>query len=180
MRHPVNLLRAGVLVHQDDGGKAGSHPQQQYDQLDSESIGKGRFGDWIENVQDWGISRNRYWGTPLNVWECECGHQHAVGSRQELVEMSGNPEAANVELHRPYIDEITVTCPKCGKPMKRVPEVIDCWFDSGSMPFAQHHYPFENKEVFKGSVPGRLYFRGGGSDQRLVLFPAGDFNIAFQ
>ena len=103
--------------------------------------------------RDWGISRNRYWGTPLNIWECECGHQHAVGSRQELVEMSGNPEAANVELHRPYIDEITVTCPKCGKPMKRVPEVIDCWFDSGSMPFAQHHYPFENEEVFKAQFP---------------------------
>ena len=118
-----------------------------------ESIGKGRFGDWLENVQDWGISRNRYWGTPLNIWECECGHQHAVGSRQELVEMSGNSEAANVELHRPYIDEITVTCPKCGKPMKRVPEVIDCWFDSGSMPFAQHHYPFENEEVFKAQFP---------------------------
>ena len=118
-----------------------------------ESIGKGRFGDWLENVQDWGISRNRYWGTPLNIWECECGHQHAIGSRQELVEMSGNPEAANVELHRPYIDEITATCPKCGKPMKRVPEVIDCWFDSGSMPFAQHHYPFENEEVFKAQFP---------------------------
>ena len=114
-----------------------------------ESIGKGRFGDWLENVQDWGISRNRYWGTPLNIWECECGHQHAIGSREELFELSGNEAAKTVELHRPYIDEITITCPKCGKPMHRVPEVIDCWFDSGAMPFAQHHYPFENKEVFE-------------------------------
>ncbi|MFQ9986039.1 MAG: isoleucine--tRNA ligase, partial [Lachnospiraceae bacterium] len=104
-----------------------------------ESIGKGRFGDWLENVQDWGISRNRYWGTPLNVWECECGHQHAIGSKQELREMSDNcPE--QIELHRPYIDAVTIRCPKCGKEMHRVPEVIDCWFDSGSMPFAQHHY----------------------------------------
>ena len=118
-----------------------------------ESIGKGRFGDWLENVQDWGISRNRYWGTPLNIWECECGHQHSIGSRQELFEMSGNEAAKTVEFHRPYIDEITITCPKCGKPMKRVPEVIDCWFDSGSMPFAQHHYPFENEDVFKAQFP---------------------------
>ena len=118
-----------------------------------ESIGKGRFGDWLENVQDWGISRNRYWGTPLNVWECECGHMHAIGSRQELFEMSGNEAAKTVELHRPYIDEITIKCPKCGKEMHRVPEVIDCWFDSGSMPFAQHHYPFENKELFEQQFP---------------------------
>ena len=118
-----------------------------------QSIGKGRFGDWLENVQDWGISRNRYWGTPLNIWECECGHQHSIGSRQELFEMSGNEAAKTVEFHRPYIDEITITCPKCGKPMKRVPEVIDCWFDSGSMPFAQHHYPFENEDVFKAQFP---------------------------
>ena len=117
-----------------------------------ESIGKGRFGDWLENVQDWGISRNRYWGTPLNIWECECGHQHSIGSIAELKEMSDNcPE--NIELHRPYIDEVTIRCPKCGKPMHRVPEVIDCWFDSGSMPFAQHHYPFENKEVFEQQFP---------------------------
>ena len=106
-----------------------------------ESIGKGRFGDWLENIQDWAVSRNRYWGTPLNVWECECGHKEAVGSREELAEKSGNPEAASVELHRPYIDEVTIPCPHCGKQMHRVPEVIDCWFDSGAMPFAQHHYP---------------------------------------
>ncbi|MDO4634081.1 MAG: isoleucine--tRNA ligase [Eubacteriales bacterium] len=122
-----------------------------------ESIGKGRFGDWIENVQDWGISRNRYWGTPLNIWECEdCGHQHSIGSRQELFEMSGNEAAKTVELHRPYIDEITITCPECGKPMHRVPEVIDCWFDSGAMPFAQHHYPFENKEIFEQQFPAKF------------------------
>lgn len=121
-----------------------------------ESIGKGRFGDWLENIQDWGISRNRYWGTPLNVWECECGHMHAIGSREELEKMSGNPAAKTVELHRPYIDEITITCPECGKQMKRVPEVIDCWFDSGAMPFAQHHYPFENKELFEQQFPAQF------------------------
>ena len=121
-----------------------------------ESIGKGRFGDWLENIQDWGISRNRYWGTPLNVWECECGHMHSIGSRQELFEMSGNEEAKTVELHRPYIDAITFPCEKCGKEMKRVPEVIDCWFDSGAMPFAQHHYPFENKELFEAQFPAQF------------------------
>ncbi len=121
-----------------------------------ESIGKGRFGDWLENIQDWGISRNRYWGTPLNVWECECGHMHAIGSREELEQMSGNPAAKSVELHRPYIDEITLKCPKCGGTMKRVPEVIDCWFDSGAMPFAQHHYPFENKELFEQQFPAQF------------------------
>ncbi len=121
-----------------------------------ESIGKGRFGDWLENIQDWGVSRNRYWGTPLNIWECECGHQHAVGSREELEQLSGNPEAKNVELHRPYIDKITIPCPKCGKEMHRVPEVIDCWFDSGAMPFAQHHYPFENKELFEKQFPAQF------------------------
>ncbi len=118
-----------------------------------ESIGKGRFGDWLENVQDWGISRNRYWGTPLNIWQCECGHMHSIGSRQELFEMSGNEKAKTVELHRPYIDEITLKCPECGGTMHRVPEVIDCWFDSGAMPFAQHHYPFENKELFEKQFP---------------------------
>ena len=121
-----------------------------------ESIGKGRFGDWLENVQDWGISRNRYWGTPLNIWECECGHMHSIGSRQELFEMSGDERAKTVELHRPYIDEITIKCPVCGKPMHRVPEVIDCWFDSGAMPFAQHHYPFENQELFEQQFPAQF------------------------
>ena len=117
-----------------------------------ESIGKGRFGDWLENVQDWGISRNRYWGTPLNIWQCECGHQHSIGSIQELKEMSPNcPD--DIELHRPYIDAVTITCPKCGKQMHRVPEVIDCWFDSGAMPFAQHHYPFENQKLFEEQFP---------------------------
>ncbi|MCD7865623.1 MAG: isoleucine--tRNA ligase [Clostridiales bacterium] len=121
-----------------------------------ESIGKGRFGNWLENIQDWAISRNRYWGTPLNIWECECGHQESIGSRTELAEKSGDPEAANVELHRPYIDAVTITCPKCGKPMHRVPEVIDCWFDSGAMPFAQHHYPFENKDLFEKQFPAQF------------------------
>ncbi|MEO2633381.1 isoleucine--tRNA ligase [Blautia wexlerae] len=121
-----------------------------------ESIGKGRFGDWLENVQDWGISRNRYWGTPLNIWQCECGHMHSIGSRQELFEMSGDEKAKTVELHRPYIDEITLKCPECGGEMYRVPEVIDCWFDSGAMPFAQHHYPFENKELFEQQFPANF------------------------
>ena len=121
-----------------------------------ESIGKGRFGDWLENVQDWGISRNRYWGTPLNIWQCECGHMHSIGSRQELFEMSGDEKAKTVELHRPYIDEITLKCPECGGEMHRVPEVIDCWFDSGAMPFAQHHYPFENKELFEQQFPANF------------------------
>ena len=117
-----------------------------------DSIGKGRFGDWLNNVQDWGISRNRYWGTPLNIWECECGHRHSIGSIKELKAMSDNcPD--DIELHRPYIDDVTIKCPHCGKQMHRVPEVIDCWFDSGSMPFAQHHYPFENKELFESQFP---------------------------
>ncbi len=121
-----------------------------------ESIGKGRFGNWLENIQDWAISRNRYWGTPLNVWECTCGHQECIGSRQELAQRSGNPEDAKVELHRPYIDEVTIPCPVCGNKMHRVPEVIDCWFDSGAMPFAQHHYPFENKELFEQQFPAQF------------------------
>ncbi len=117
-----------------------------------ENIGKGRFGDWLENVQDWGISRNRYWGTPLNIWECECGHKHAIGSIAELKQMSDNcPD--EIELHRPYIDAVTIKCPHCGKEMHRVKEVIDCWFDSGAMPFAQWHYPFENQEVFEKHFP---------------------------
>ena len=117
-----------------------------------ESIGKGRFGDWLENIQDWAVSRNRYWGTPLNVWICECGHMHSIGSIEELKSMSKNcPE--DIELHRPYIDAVTITCPECGKEMKRTPEVLDAWFDSGSMPFAQHHYPFENQEKFEAQYP---------------------------
>jgi len=117
-----------------------------------ESIGKGRFGDWLENIQDWAVSRNRYWGTPLNVWICECGHMHSIGSIEELKSMSKNcPD--NIELHRPYIDAVTITCPECGKEMKRTPEVLDAWFDSGSMPFAQHHYPFENHEKFEAQFP---------------------------
>ena len=121
------------------------------------SIGEGRFGNWLENIQDWGVSRNRYWGTPLNIWECEdCGHMECIGSREELAKMSGNVDAKAVELHRPYIDEVTITCPDCGKTMKRVPEVIDCWFDSGAMPFAQHHYPFENKELFEKQFPAQF------------------------
>ncbi len=117
-----------------------------------ESVGKNRFGDWIANAQDWALSRNRYWGTPLNIWECECGHRHSIGSIEELKSMSKNcPD--DIELHKPYIDAVTITCPECGKEMRRVPEVIDCWFDSGSMPFAQHHYPFENKELFESQFP---------------------------
>ncbi len=124
-----------------------------------ESIGKGRFGDWLENVQDWGISRNRYWGTPLNIWECSCGHQHSIGSREELKAMAIDcPE--NVELHRPFIDGVTLRCPECGGEMKRVPEVIDCWFDSGAMPFAQHHYPFENQELFNQQFPADFISEG--------------------
>ena len=124
-----------------------------------ESIGKGRFGDWLANVQDWGISRNRYWGTPLNIWECSCGHRHSIGSIEELRSMSDNcPE--NIELHRPFIDAVTLKCPECGGEMKRVSEVIDCWFDSGSMPFAQWHYPFENKEIFESQFPANFISEG--------------------
>ncbi len=120
-----------------------------------ESIGKGRFGDWLKNVQDWGISRDRYWGTPLNIWECECGHRHAIGSIEELKKMSSNcPD--DIELHRPWIDAVNIECPKCRKDMTRVKEVIDCWFDSGAMPFAQWHYPFENKEIFEENFPAKF------------------------
>ena len=116
------------------------------------SIGEGRFGNWLEHVQDWGLSRNRYWGTPLPVWQCECGHQHVIGSIEELKSMSSNcPD--DIELHRPYIDNVVLTCPKCGGDMHREKEVIDCWYDSGSMPFAQWHYPFENKEQFERRFP---------------------------
>ena len=142
-----------------------------------ESIGKGRFGDWIENVQDWSLSRDRYWGTPLNIWECEtCGHQDAIGSIEELRERSGNYEEVlaslkaegekgyssdyvgyeHIELHKPYVDRLTMPCPHCGKTMRRVPEVIDCWFDSGAMPYAQHHYPFENKALFESQFPAQF------------------------
>ena len=121
-----------------------------------ESIGKGRFGNWLENIQDWAISRNRYWGTPLNIWECECGKFECIGSREELKEKSGIADADKIELHRPYIDTVTIKCPDCGKEMHRVPEVIDCWFDSGAMPFAQHHYPFENKELFEAQFPAQF------------------------
>ncbi len=124
-----------------------------------ENIGKGRFGDWLQNVQDWGLSRNRYWGTPLNIWECDCGHKHSIGSIEELKAMSSNcPD--NIELHRPFIDAVTIKCDKCGGEMKRVPEVIDCWFDSGSMPFAQWHYPFENKELFDAQFPANFISEG--------------------
>ncbi len=121
------------------------------------TIGEGRFGNWLENIQDWGVSRNRYWGTPLNIWECpDCGKQICIGSREELAKLSGREDAKEVELHRPYIDEVTVPCPECSGTMKRVPEVIDCWFDSGAMPFAQHHYPFENKDLFEAQFPAQF------------------------
>ncbi len=121
------------------------------------SIGEGRFGNWLENIQDWGISRNRYWGTPLNIWECpDCGHQLSVGSRKEMAELSGDPEAEHIELHRPYVDRVLIKCPHCAGSMKRVPEVIDCWFDSGAMPYAQLHYPFENKELFEKEYPAQF------------------------
>ena len=124
-----------------------------------ESIGKGRFGDWLENIQDWGVSRNRYWGTPLPIWECACGHRHCIGSIEELRGLSKNCPP-DIELHRPYIDEVTITCPACGGEMRRVPEVIDCWFDSGAMPFAQWHYPFENKEKFERTFPADFISEG--------------------
>ncbi len=124
-----------------------------------ENIGKGRFGDWLSNIQDWGLSRDRYWGTPLPIWQCSCGHRHAIGSIAELKEMSSNcPE--QIELHRPFIDAVTIKCPACGGEMKRVSEVIDCWFDSGAMPFAQWHYPFENKEMFDSQFPADFISEG--------------------
>ena len=117
-----------------------------------ENIKNGRMGNFLNNVVDWGLSRSRYWGTPLPVWECECGHFHVVGSKEELREL-GKDVGENIELHRPYVDKISIECPKCHKPMKRVTDVIDCWFDSGSMPFAQWHYPFENKDIFQKNFP---------------------------
>ena len=120
-----------------------------------DNIKEGRFGNFLENVIDWGLSRERYWGTPLPIWECECGHRHVIGSIAELKEMSDDcPE--NIELHKPFIDAVHIKCPECGKQMTRVSEVIDCWFDSGSMPFAQHHYPFENKELFEKNYPAQF------------------------
>ena len=134
-----------------------------------ESIGKGRFGDWLENIQDWGISRNRYWGTPLNVWECECGHQECIGSRAELAERSGNPDAAQVELHRPYIDAVTIKCPDCGKEMHRVPEVIDCWFDSEQCHLHSIIIHLKIKKCLSSSSR-KIHFRGSRPDAWMVLF----------
>ena len=111
-------------------------------------VGEKRFGNWLENVNDWAISRNRYWGTPIPIWRCECGHLECIGSRKELVEKAQEDITEDIELHRPYVDDVHLTCPVCGKPMTRIPEVMDCWFDSGAMPFAQQHYPFENSENF--------------------------------
>ena len=120
-----------------------------------DNIKEGRMGNFLENVVDWGLSRERYWGTPLPIWVCEEGHIHVIGSRQELREMATTP-VGDIELHRPYVDQVEITCPECGKPMHRVKEVIDCWYDSGSMPFAQWHYPFENKEIFEKRFPANF------------------------
>ena len=120
-----------------------------------DNIKEGRFGNFLENVIDWGLSRERYWGTPLPVWVCKCGRIHVIGSRAELMEL-GNNVPADIELHRPYIDAVTLTCPDCGGEMRRTPEVIDCWYDSGSMPFAQWHYPFENREIFEANFPANF------------------------
>ena len=118
------------------------------------TMGEKRFGNWLENIQDWAISRNRYWGTPLPVWTCpDCGKQICVGSRQELADLSGDPKALTCELHRPYVDQFTIKCPDCGGTMTRVPEVIDCWFDSGACPYAELHYPFENRDLFEKQFP---------------------------
>ncbi len=123
-------------------------------------VGEKRFGNWLENMNDWAISRNRYWGTPIPLWRCSCGYDEMIGSRQELVEKALEPINEDIELHRPYVDEIHIKCPKCGKPMERVKEVIDCWFDSGAMPFAQYHYPFENKELFEKQFPADFISEG--------------------
>ncbi len=123
-------------------------------------VGEKRFGNWLENLNDWAISRNRYWGTPLPYWRCECGHDHMIGSKEELINMSSQKIDNNIELHRPFVDEITIKCEKCGKEMKRCTDVIDCWFDSGAMPFAQYHYPFENKELFDSQFPADFICEG--------------------
>lgn len=123
-------------------------------------VGEKRFGNWLAEVKDWAISRSRYWGTPIPIWRCECGHLHCVGSRAELVELANQDIDETIELHRPYVDDVTITCPECGKQMHRIPEVMDCWFDSGAMPFAQWHYPFENKENFDKLFPADFICEG--------------------
>lgn len=137
-----------------------------------------RFGDWLENVIDWGVSRDRYWGTPLNIWECPCGHRHAIGSIAELKELGDNvPD--DIELHRPFIDAVYLTCPHCGQKMKRVENVIDCWFDSGAMPFAQWHYPFENEETFKENFPADFISEAVVRQRGHVLFSVSDLHGSF-
>ena len=123
-------------------------------------VGEKRFGNWLLNMNDWAISRNRYWGTPLPLWRCSCGHMEMIGSREELVKKSIEKIDESIDLHRPYVDNVHITCPDCGKEMTRVKEVIDCWFDSGSMPFAQYHYPFENKELFEEQFPANFICEG--------------------
>ena len=125
-----------------------------------EYVGEKRFGNWLENMNDWAISRNRYWGTPIPLWRCECGHDIMVGSREELVDLAIEDIDTTIELHRPFVDDVHIKCSKCGKHMNRVPDVLDCWFDSGAMPFAQYHYPFENKELFDSQYPADFISEG--------------------